>query len=99
MTLPAPARLVGAIDRKTYPAAARIEVSAASRFFDSTDITLKPDQVEFAFEDLAPGEYNVHLTTSFERRPGDAAGLTTRTLATAKVTVAAGETRRFDFKP
>jgi hypothetical protein len=99
MTLPAPARIVGAIDRKAYPAAGRVEVSAAGRHFDSSDISLKPDQVDFAFEDLAPGEYNVHLTTSFERRPGDAAGLMTRTLATAKVTVAAGETGRFDFKP
>ena len=99
MTLPAPARLVGTIDRKTYPAAGRIEVSASGRFFDSTDIELKPDQADFAFEDLAPGEYTVRLTTSFERRPDHPAGLTTRTLATANVTVAAGETARFDFKP
>ena len=99
MTLPAPARIVGAIDRTAYPAAGRVEVSASGRFFDSTDVSLKPDQVDVAFEDLAPGEYTVFLTTSFERRPNDPAGLTSRTLATAKVKVAAGETGRFDFKP
>jgi hypothetical protein len=68
-------------------------------FFDSTDLELKPDQVDFEFEDLAPGEYTVTLTTSFERVPDRPGGLTTRTLATAKITVDAGKTGRVDFKP
>jgi hypothetical protein len=99
MTVPAPARIAGAIDRKAYPAAGRIEVTASGRFFDSTGVELKPDQAAFAVEDLAPGEYTVRLTTAFERRPGTTAGLMSQNLATAKVTVAAGETGKLDFKP
>ena len=100
ISLSSPARIVGTVDRKAYSSAGRIQVSTTSGgSFDSSDFELKPDQADFAFEDLASGQYNVTLTTAFERvldRPG---GLTTRTLATAKVTVDAGETGRVDFKP
>ena len=37
--------------------------------------------------------------TAFERDPGRPGGLTNRTLATARVTVEAGETGQVDFKP
>ena len=90
ITLPVPARIAGTVDRTSYTTAGRIQASPAGGFLDSTDVELKPDQADFAFEDLAPGEYTVSLMTAFERVPDLPGGLTTRTLATAKVTVGAG---------
>ena len=91
ISLPAPARIVGIVDRKSFTTAGRIQVSPGGGFIDNTDVELKPDQAEFAIDDLAPGEYTVSLTTSFERLPNTPGGLTTRTLATKKLTVSAGK--------
>ncbi len=100
ISLPAPARIAGTVDRKTYLSAGRIQASPCRWLF-----RLHRPRAEtrssrsFEFDDLAPGEYTVTLTTAFERVPDRPGGLTTRTLATARVTVAAGETGRVDFKP
>ena len=91
ISLPVPARIVGTVDRKSYSTAGRVQISPAGGIVDSTDVELKPDQADFAFDDLAPGEYTVSLTTSFERVPEISGGLTTRTLATKKVTVERGK--------
>lgn len=97
ITLPAPARVAGRIDRKTYVTAARLQISGPRGIFDYEDIELKPDQSDFAFEDLPPGDYTVRLMTAFEPDPGRPGGLTNRTLATIQVTVEAGETGQADF--
>jgi hypothetical protein len=94
----APARLVGTIDRKLHPEAARIRVNAENAVFDYDDLELKPGRSDYEFADLAPGTYLVTLATAFERVPGTDGGLTSRSLASAKVTIEPGGTARVDFK-
>jgi hypothetical protein len=99
ITLPAPARITGIIDRKTYTTAGRIQLTSPNGLCDYTDLELKPNQADFAFEDLAPGNYTVHLMTAFERVPDRPGSLTNRTLTTAAVRVDPGETARVKFTP
>jgi beta-lactamase regulating signal transducer with metallopeptidase domain len=99
ITLPAPARIAGKIDRKSYTTAGRIQLTSSNGLCDYTDLELKPDQVDFAFEDLAPGQYTVHLMTAFEPIPGQPGALTNRALTTATVTLAAGDRVRVEFTP
>lgn len=99
ITLPAPARVAGTVDRMSYPTAALLHLDGSIGLLDSTDIELKPGQSDFAFEDLPAGRYTVRLMTAFEpdlSRPG---GLKNRTLESRTVTVEAGETAQVDFKP
>ena len=99
ITLSPPARIVGRVDRTAYATAGRIDLGGPIGILDSRDIELKPGQSDFAFEDLAPGDYTVSLGTALERDPDDANGLTNKTLATSRVTVRAGETATVDFRP
>jgi beta-lactamase regulating signal transducer with metallopeptidase domain len=92
-----PARIIVTIDRKSFTGAGRIQVIHASDFSGTIDRELKPGQTEFAFDDLAPGEYQVNLTSPFERVPGIPSGLTLRILASVQVTVAPSETKRVGF--
>jgi beta-lactamase regulating signal transducer with metallopeptidase domain len=94
----APARVVGAIDRKLHPEAGRIRVANELGAIDYDDLELKPGQVDYEFGDLRPGTYLVSLESTYERVPGSNGGLTSRTLASDKVTIEPGETARVDFK-
>ncbi len=98
ITVPNPARIVVTVDRKAFSGAGRIQVNSLESLFDDADRELKPGQTEFAFDDLAPGQYRVSLTSPFERVPGTSNGLTMRTLASLNVTVDPGETKRVEFK-
>jgi hypothetical protein len=99
ITLPAPSRIAGTVDRATYSTAARVHLDGEIGLLDSDDIELKPGQSDFAFEDLPAGKYTVRLTTAFERDPNLPGNLTNRTLESRTATVAAGETAQVDFKP
>jgi hypothetical protein len=94
----APARVVGAIDRKLHPEAGRVRVSAEDAAIDYADLEVKPGRADYEFTDLAPGTYIVTLSTAYERVPGTSGGLTSRPLASAKVTIEAGGAARVDFK-
>ena len=56
ITLPGPGRIAGTVDRTAIPRPVESRCPHAGGFFDSTDIELKPDQADFEFEDLAPGD-------------------------------------------
>ncbi len=98
-TLPAPARVVGRFDRKNYPAAAQVQISSSGGLLDDSDLELNPDQADFEFGDLAPGEYTVQLSTAFERIPDKPGAVWNKVLATAQVAVVPGQTARVEFKP
>ena len=93
-----PARLVGTIDRKLHPQAGRIRVNSASGTIHYDEVELKPGWSDYEFADLAPGTYTVTLSTAFEPIPGTDGGLTSRPLASAKVTIESGGIARVDFK-
>jgi hypothetical protein len=67
-TVPAPARIVGTVDRVAYPAAAIVFVSRIGPDPDFLNAALASEQSKFEFNDLAPGEYQVSLMAQ-ERVP------------------------------
>ncbi len=98
ITVPAPARLIVTIDRKAFAGAGRIQMFASADFLDYGDRELPPGQTEFTFDDLAPGEYRINLTSPFERVPGRPGGLTQKNLASIDVSIGPGETKRVEFE-
>jgi hypothetical protein len=97
ITILPPARIQGTIDRKAIAGAGRIQVQHTAGAFDFNDLELKPDQTEFEISGLAAGVYNVSVMTAYERVPDTPGNLTSRSLASSKVTVEAGETGKVEF--
>jgi hypothetical protein len=97
LSLPAPARIIGTVDRTRFADVGRVWVNRADGTMDNLDTDLKPGQTDFAIGDLAPGAYTVSLMGPYERLPGDSGGYTSRSLASVAVTVGPGETGRVSF--
>ena len=100
ITTPAPARIVGTVDRKAYPGAIHIEVNPTDVDIGSKELQLAPDQSGFEIGDLSPGEYRVSVLSPFERSPDTdfIGGIATRPLVSKNVTIHPGEALRVDFK-
>jgi beta-lactamase regulating signal transducer with metallopeptidase domain len=98
ITTPAGARIVGTIDRTKYPGAVRIGVSGQFGAIDFDDQEMKPGKMEYEFNNLPPGTYTVSLSSPYERVPGMDDGLTSRVLASGKITLDPGEEGRVEFK-
>ncbi|MDB5351479.1 MAG: hypothetical protein JWN86_2726 [Planctomycetota bacterium] len=96
--VPAPGRIVGAIDRKAFGAVARISVSRVEGAVDVDDVNLKPGQEDYEIADLPAGEYHVSLMSPYERIPGRPGSLTSRPVASGKIVVDEGGTSRVDFR-
>lgn len=95
---PAAARILGTWDRRVFPGAALVHVSSpAGLGLPENEQVLKPGQNDFAIGDLPPGTYMVSLHGAYERI-GDAGAFTSRTLASQRVVVEPGDTRRVEFK-
>ncbi len=95
--LPAPARITGTIDRQSHPKAARVQLVSTNGLLDYSDIELKPDQTEFAYDDLPPGQYTVTLGTALEEIAGRPGALTNKVLASINVVVAEGQHGKVEF--
>ena len=95
---PVGGKVVGGIDRKTYPNAGHIRISDQDGATDYDDVELKPDQADYEIGDLAPGTYTITLSTRYERSTEIPNGLTSKTLESRTITVPAGGTERVDFK-
>lgn len=95
--LPAPARLKGRIDRKVYPRAARIMISGPDKSGDYVQVEFQPDQAAYENGNLAPGNYTLSLSGPYERLPGTAGGMTTKSLALTKITIDEGAIEEIDF--
>ena len=97
VTTQAPARLIGAIDRKRHPEAGRIRVAEQTGAIEYDDLGLRAGQDESGFNHLAPGTDTATLSGAYERVPGSR-WLTTRPLASGKATIGPGGNARVDFK-
>jgi hypothetical protein len=87
VTTPAPARVVGTIDRKAFPEVSSIMLSGASRFFQSSAAA---DKKSFTFDDLPAGNYELQVYGSRmfdENKPG---AFTITVIARRSVTIEAG---------
>ena len=98
ITVPAPGRITGTVDRKAFGDVARVAVSPANGAINFDELKLKPDQKDFEIGDLPAGEYHIILRGPWVRDPGPGNALNSRTLATGKVTVDAGGTSRIEFR-
>jgi beta-lactamase regulating signal transducer with metallopeptidase domain len=96
--LAAPARITGTVDRKAYPKAARLQLVSMNGLLDYSDIELKADQTEFAYDDLPPGQFTVTLGTAFEEVPGRPGALTNKNLAFKNFVVEEGRIVKVEFK-
>jgi beta-lactamase regulating signal transducer with metallopeptidase domain len=97
ITLPTPARIVGSVKRTAYPGAIRISAQRTDDPLVEAEQALEAGQTEFAIGGLAPGEYWVSVMSPYERVAGESEAMTSRTLASVKVTVGPGDSRRVEF--
>lgn len=96
--LPEPARIEGTIDRSKFADAESVELYLNSGDFHHYQLKLKPDQNEFAFDDLPAGQYQVNVVAkaesftengnTFYRNPQ---------LAIRQVRLAAGQVEEIEF--
>jgi RNA polymerase sigma factor (sigma-70 family) len=83
----APARIVGTIDRKTFPEFNSIQLSSNSRFYYAK---VAADGKSFTFEDLPPGTYEVQVYGPAVRQPNDPGAFQTPLIGRRSVTIDEG---------
>ena len=98
VTLPDPARLIGAIDRAAFGDDLSVRISPPAMGLPDVTVQLKPGQATFEVNDLAPADYQVTLQGP-PLRTGDPSGsFTYPALDTQRVLLNAGESRRIRFE-
>jgi beta-lactamase regulating signal transducer with metallopeptidase domain len=93
---PAPARIVGTVDRRAYPDAAIVFASRVGPDAEFLNVSLTADQSKFEFNDLAPGEYQVTMMAQ-EHVPDKPGVMMNRELAKTKVVLGAAEIAIVEF--
>jgi len=100
ISLEAPAKIEGQVDRKAFPEASAVLLWNPSTLDQPPTVNLKPDQEAFEFFDLAAGSYVVRLVhfKPAERGGAPFKGMTAETLSTISVQLAPGEARSVEFE-
>jgi hypothetical protein len=98
LSLPATARVHGAVNRTIYPGARMVTAQRTGDDLDETESTLAAGQSSYDIGGLAPGEYWISVMGPLERLPGTDGLMTARPLASRKVTVRPGERLKVDFE-
>jgi beta-lactamase regulating signal transducer with metallopeptidase domain len=96
ITMPAPGRLVGKIDRGAFPEAVLVEI--LRKDLGGAIVDLQPGQTDFEIGDLAPGDYGVALVPRYERETDATVVADLKLLAWKQVTIKAGETGHLEFE-
>lgn len=84
---PAPARIVGTIDRKAYPEFSSIQLSGPDKFYRAT---VAADGKSFTIDDVPAGNYEVQVYGQNKRLEGRSGAFETSVLAQRAVVLEAG---------
>ena len=98
INVPEPAAIKGIIDRTKFPPIGSVSLGWQTIEPEDSYLELKPDQQDFEFENLTPGQYTIQLMSPYERVQGQFDGqMRNHQIASITVTVEEGEVQQVKF--
>jgi hypothetical protein len=97
ISLPRPARVTGKIDRETYAEIGQLWLRSDNDALEGRQLDLKAEQSEYEIGNLPPGTYSLVLMGRPVRIPGKEGAMTSSRLASTRIDLEDGESKRVDF--